>query len=142
MNYHYVTEGPSEDAFRAGLGKVIELAAAQRAEQIGLAVHQLSILQGVVRNVLGEAADQLRGGEHKASMDVNGEREFELCVITARIQPRPFEGPVLAAFVSMDELRTLDGMDGCTDIVLAPQSAAEAAEFAAEFDSEELPLAN
>ena len=33
-------------------------------------------------------------------------------------------------------------MDGCTDIVPAPQSAAEAKEFAVEFGSHEIQLEN
>jgi len=139
MNFHYMTEGPSADAFRAGFGKAVEIAVESGAQQMGLAVSQLKILQGQAHAVLGGVADALMQGDHRAAVDIDG-AEIELCVITQLINPLPFAGPVLAAYVSLDQIETLAAKNGVTDIVLVPHSATEATQFAANYDSEELPL--
>lgn len=67
-----------------------------------------------------------------------GDNTYWLVAMSNRTRPHQFDGPILAAFTRLADAIGLGAINGVIDIVFVPYSAAEAATFAAECETQEL----
>ena len=87
---------------------------------MGLAVHNKSNLDGVVRTVFGDSVVKVLDRDNK--LDLKG---ITIHLLTEKIQLRKLEGPVVAAFVDPHKLDKIVSSVGVTAIVFVPWAAEE-----------------
>lgn len=142
MYFHCSYEWGGDECFTAALAKAVEIAIDNGDGEIGLAVHSLSNLQGVIRNVFGQdVVDNLGRGHHEATLNVNEFDQLDLRVITERIPQPSFEGPIIAAFTSFALATRLAALEGCTSLIFVPHSEEEQQLFVENFETELIPRA-
>ncbi len=118
MNYH--SAGPDENALRLAFKKCGELAEKGGYSQVALAIPTKGNLDGLISKVIGEDATSLLQRNNK--LDLKG---LTVHLITERITPRNFRGPVLAAYTTLGHLKELMKSRCATDIVFVPWAEEE-----------------
>ncbi|MDO8771628.1 MAG: hypothetical protein Q7K57_23545 [Burkholderiaceae bacterium] len=118
--FHTHSMGPDEAALRAAFLPCSALIQQPKGATMGLAVHNKSNLDGVVRTVFGDSVVKVLDRDNK--LDLKG---ITIHLLTEKIQLRKLEGPVVAAFVDPHKLDKIVSSVGVTDIVLVPWAAEE-----------------
>lgn len=118
--FHTQSVGPDEAALRAAFLKCSALMQQRSGTTMGLAVHNKSNLDGVVRTVFGDSVVKVLDRDNK--LDLKG---ITIHLLTEKIQLRKLEGPVVAAFVDPHKLEKIVYSAGVTDIVFVPWAAEE-----------------
>ncbi|MBX9611248.1 MAG: hypothetical protein K2X51_06455 [Burkholderiales bacterium] len=118
--FHTHSMGPDEAALRAAFLQCSALMQQRNGATMGLAVHNKSNLDGVVRTVFGDSVVKVLDRDNK--LDLKG---ITIHLLTEKIQLRKLEGPVVAAFVDPHKLDKIVSSVGVTDIVLVPWAAEE-----------------
>lgn len=118
--FHTYSEGPDEAALRAAFLQCSALMQQRHGATMGLAVHNKSNLDGVVRTVFGDSVVKVLDRDNK--LDLKG---ITIHLLTEKIQLRKLEGPVVAAFVDPHKLDKIVSSAGVTDIVFVPWAAEE-----------------
>ena len=128
--FHTSSVGPDEAALRAALLRCNVLMQQRNHATMGLAVHNKSNLDGVVRTVFGDSVVKVLDRDNK--LDLKG---ITIHLLTEKIQLRRLEGPVVAAFVAPHKLDKIVSIHGVTDIVFVPWAADELPIYLAEHPS-------
>lgn len=118
--FHTHSMGPDEAALRAAFLQCSALMQQRSSATMGLAVHNKSNLDGVVRAVFGDSVVKVLDRDNK--LDLKG---ITIHLLTEKIQLRKLEGPVVAAFVDTHKLDKIVSCAGVTDIVFVPWAAEE-----------------
>jgi hypothetical protein len=113
--FHTHSVGPDEAALRAAFLQCSALMQQRNRANMGLAVHNKSNLDGVVRTVFGDSVVKVLDRDNK--LDLKG---ITIHLLTEKIQLRKLEGPVVAAFVDPHKLDKIVSSVGVTDIVFVP----------------------
>lgn len=134
MYYHTNSMGPDIDALKAGFKKCGDLAQKRGVTQAGLAVPIKSTLDGVISGVLGDEAVGLL--QRNRVLDLNG---FYIHLITKRVTPRRFSGPVLAVYTTIEQIVTIANSSYCKGLIYVPWAEDELGQFCRRYQSEEIP---
>ncbi|WP_198674909.1 hypothetical protein [Rhodoferax ferrireducens] len=118
--FHTHSVGPDEAALRAAFLQCSALMQQRHGATMGLAVHNKSNLDGVVRTVFGDSVVKVLDRDNK--LDLKG---ITIHLLTEKIQLRKLEGPVVAAFVNPHKLDKIVSSAGVTDIVFVPWAEEE-----------------
>lgn len=118
--FHTHSVGPDEAALRAAFLQCSALMQQRNSATMGLAVHNKSNLDGVVRTVFGDSVVKVLDRDNK--LDLKG---ITIHLLTEKIQLRKLEGPVVAAFVDPHKLDKIVSSAGVTDIVFVPWAVEE-----------------
>lgn len=135
MNYHTNVTGPDENTLRAAFKKCRELAQKGKYSQVGLAVPAKGNLDGIISDVIGDNATNILQRENK--LDLKG---ITVHLITERIKPKSFRGPVLAVYITNDLIKKMVRAGYATDIVFVPWLDEELAEYLSLYDSQEFEI--
>jgi hypothetical protein len=131
MTHFHTTKGDA-DALRLAFSKCGQLANAGNHAHVTIAVSTKTQLQGILDEVLTEDAAKAlaRNNLFKISPTLT------VHLATERIPVR-FAGPVLAAWVNMDHMATIEQSGYATDIVYVPWASEELAGFKTLFTDAE-----
>jgi hypothetical protein len=116
--FHTHSVGPDEAALRAAFLQCSARMQQRNRATMGLAVHNKSNLDGVVRTVFGDGVVKVLDRDNK--LDLKG---ITIHLLTEKIQLRKLDGPVVAAFVNPHKLDKIVSSAGVTDIVFVPWAA-------------------
>ena len=119
-HFHTHSVGPDEAALRAAFLHCSAQMQQRNSVCMGLAVHNKSNLDGVVRTVFGDSVIKVLDRDNK--LDLKG---ITIHLLTEKIQLRKLEGPVVAAFVDPHKLDKIVSCAWVTDIVFVPWAAEE-----------------
>lgn len=122
--YFYAPKaGPDPEALKRAFLKCGELALAGQHTVINIAVPAKGNLQGVMEKVLTEDGVRLLGRDNQLVLG-----EVTLHLVTKKL-PLAYPGPVLAAWTSMDHVKSLAQAYQATDMVYLPWLDEELDEF-------------
>ena len=125
--YFYVK--PSDDAVSKAFKKCGELMANKVPPEMAVVVPQLSNLEGLIAEVLGEDAVKTLSKNKVINLDPESIRLF-----TKRNPPRFFKGPLLVAFTPKEQLQIVILNNPEADIVFVPWSAPEMDFYVQEYE--------
>ncbi len=125
MLYHTTDSGPSVDAFRRALGKGIRLAIQSGSNEVAIAVHGKTNLNGVISVAIGEPAVALL---QKPNGFLNFE-EVRIFLITEKIRSAFRSGVLVAAHTSTKYLNKLLDDPRATDLIYIPWAPEELQEY-------------
>lgn len=114
----------------AAFKKCGELAQQNGYSQIGLATPTKGNLDGIISDIVGEKAVSILQRENVLVL-----RGFTIYLITKRVKPKGFSGPVLAAYTPIDQTREIAKSLYCKALVYVPWTEDEAPEFEKQFNS-------
>jgi hypothetical protein len=135
MMYHTNSSGPDMIALKAAFKKCGELSQKGKHLQVGLAVPTKGNLYGIISDVIGEDATTIL--QRKNKLDLKG---ITIHLITDRIKPKSFRGPVLAAYTTIDLIKKMVRAGYATDIVFVPWLEEELAVYLSLYDSQEFEI--
>lgn len=131
MYYHARSVGPDVDALKAAFKKCGEIAKKNGFKEVGLAVPTTGNLDGVISDVIGVEATRLLLRDRKLVL-----KELTIHLITKRIKPKIFSGPVLAVYTPIEQTKELATSIYCKVLVYVPWTDDEAPKFEKAFKSE------
>lgn len=126
--HHTRSSGPAADALREATRLSCELLQSRQSDIMGLAVHTKVLLEGTLRDVLGN--ELVKGLDRNNRVQLKG---ITIQFLTEKIQVRKLDGPVLAAFLSPAKFDKIIGCQGVTDLVFVPWETAELQAYEAAF---------
>lgn len=135
MVYHTNSSGPDIIALKAAFKKCGELVQKGKHSKVGLAVQTKGNLYGIISEVIGEDATAILQRKNKLNL-----KEITVHLITERIKPKSFQGPVLAAYTKIDLIKKIARAGYATDIVFVPWLDEELAVFLSLYDSQEFEI--
>lgn len=125
--------GPDPDGLKRAFMKSGELAVARGCSAINLAVPKKGNLDGIMEEVLGEQACDLLQKNNELPLD-----SITIYLVTKRV-PISFEGPVVAAWADMEQIKELNAHYRTKDLIYLAWLDEELAEFKRTFPvSEEI----
>jgi hypothetical protein len=122
-SYHAPQAGPDPEALKRAFLKCGELATAGGHKAINLAVPAKGNVQGLIEDFLGEEATRLLLRDSRLPLSV-----VTIRLVTKRL-PLSYQGPVLAAWTDIDQLKGLARSHLATDMVYVPWIEDELTEF-------------
>jgi len=130
MYYHTRSVGPDVDALKAAFKKCGEIAKNNGFKEVGLAVPTTGNLDGVINDVIGEEATRLLLKDKKLVL-----KGLTIHLITKRIKPRRFSGPILAVYTPIEQTKEIAKSAYCKGLVYVPWTDDEAPKFEKTFKS-------
>lgn len=128
---HTRSVAADEKAFKLAFARCLDWLQENGHAKMAIAVPTKGNLDGLISGVLGDQlVTQL---QKKKVADLRG---LQLYLITDRITPHGFSGPVLAAYTSPERAKYLSTWPSCKALVYVPWAEEEAADFEALVDSE------
>lgn len=124
---HYYTD-PGGNAIERAFKKSGELMQAENSLEISLVVPQLSNLQGIISDVIGEDVVKLLT-KHKEFV-LNPQK---IKLYTKRHPPRYLKGPLLVAFTPYKQLQSVVLSNPGASIIYVPWTIAEKDSFVCEY---------
>jgi hypothetical protein len=123
--------GPDLEALRTAFKKCGEVSQQKKYTQLGLATPTKGNLDGVISDLLGEEAVRILQRDNV--LDLNG---ISIHLITKKVKPKNFAGPVLAIYTPIDQVKLIAHASYCKALIYVPWTDDEAPEFEKSFKSE------
>ncbi len=130
MYFHTDSVGPDENALRTAFKKCGEIAQKKGYSKLGLAVPAKTNLYGMLSDLLGE--DVINIFQRDNVLDLNG---ITIHLITRRVKPKNFSGPVLAVHTALDQTKEIAKAAYCKELIYVPWTDEEGPEFEKHFKS-------
>lgn len=121
--YHAPQAGGDPEALKRAFLKCGELATAGGHKAINLAVPTKGNVQGIIEDLLGEEATRLLLRDNRLPLGV-----VTIHLVTKRLALN-YQGPVLAAWTDIDQVKGLARSHLVTDVVYVPWVEDELTEF-------------
>lgn len=125
--FYYVDMG--DDAVQKAFKKCGQLLSASQQKEAAIVVPQLSNLNGLISDVLGDQAVKLLQKDKKIRLDPE-----IIHLFTKRSPPRFFSGPLLVAFTPIDQLEKIILGNPNADIIFVPWAEAERDHFVKKYE--------
>ncbi|MHB1056682.1 MAG: hypothetical protein ACYC0F_02220 [Rhodanobacter sp.] len=119
--------GPDPEALRRAFQICGGLATVGKCDVINIAVPAKGNLQGLIEDLIGEKAARILARDNALSLG-----SLTLHLVTRRV-PLSYQGPVLAAWTDMKQVKEIAQSYRATDLIYLPWQDDEAVEFRALF---------
>lgn len=130
MYCHTRSVGPDHEALKAAFKKCGEIAQNNGYKHVGLATPTKGNLDGVISDLIGEEAVNILQRDN--ILDLKG---LTIHLITKRVKPKGFLGPVLAVYTPIDQVKEIASSSYCKALVYVPWTDDEAPKFEKHFRS-------